>query len=559
MKTALLFAAFGALFCLRLAAVGLIDYDEAAYAQAAHEMLLRADWLAPSLNGEPFFEKPPLLYWSQILGYQGFGVGAFGARLGNALAALTTLAVLHGFSRRPLGERVAWLGTLVLGSSLAFVSLARVALTDIWLLLFLVLAIGCFQRAVEAANHARDGGSLWFAGGCASAGIAMLAKGAIGVLLPFAALLLYLASLRRLSLVLRPAWCLPGAAALLGFGLSWYLLLGATRADGFGFMTELFLEHHLARFASAKEGHRGPFLYYLPVLALMLAPWSAFLPVALARRFDAASERARWLRLLALLSGVTLVFFTAAATKLPHYALPALPGLALLIADRLGNDRAPLQGRALSASVVATLVLLLVLALGLASTQAIAAALPAWLGAHAHKAPELAYPLDLGPALPAAALALLACALAVAASRRAPYALARRLGVGMLVVWACLAWGVMPRWDDHFLRPLRDLASHATARDTSGERLLLVGLRRKPSTVFYGGRASEYASPQRPDDLHARLSGPPPRLALTSDARFASLSRHAHFEAIERDTGYVLFRAAGPPVAAQPPTRAAPR
>ena len=61
MKTAWLFAALAALFLVRLGTVGLIDYDEAAYAQAAHEMWLRGDWLSPSLNGEPFFEKPPIL------------------------------------------------------------------------------------------------------------------------------------------------------------------------------------------------------------------------------------------------------------------------------------------------------------------------------------------------------------------------------------------------------------------------------------------------------------------------------------------------------------------
>jgi 4-amino-4-deoxy-L-arabinose transferase-like glycosyltransferase len=375
----------------------------------------------------------------------------------------------------------------------------------------------------------------------------MLAKGAVGALLPGAAALLQLASLRRLSLLLRPAWCLPGAVALLGIGLSWYLLLGATRADGFHFMTELFLEHHLDRFTSPKEGHHGPVFYYLPVLLIALAPWSAFLPLALARRFAATDARGRWLRLLGLLSAVTLVFFSLAATKLPHYAFPALPGLALCIADRLARANAAPSPRALAWSVAACLVLLVALGIGLLATPAIAAALPAWLGSHAAKAPELAYPIDLGPALPAAAFAALATAAAVFARRKAPVALAGRLGLGMLLVWACVAWGVMPRWDHHFLRPLRDLTASALARDTSGERLLLVGLRRRPSIVFHGGRGTEYASPRDFAGLLARLSGPPPRLALTTDATFARLARNARFEAIERDTGYVLFRAAPPP------------
>ena len=546
MREAALLAAFATLFLVRLGAVGLIDYDEAAYAQAAHEMLQRGDWLAPSLNGEPFFEKPPLLYWGQILGYRTLGVGAAGARVGNSLAALATLAALYSFSRRPLGARVASLGALVLGTSLGFVTLARVALTDLWLLLFIVLALGCLHRSVEAAGSRRTGGSLWFAGFCACCGLAMLAKGAVGALLPAAAAVVYLASLRRLALLLRPAWWLPGGAVLLGIGLSWYLLLGLTRADGFAFMAELFHEHHVGRFTSPKEGHRGPLLYYVPVLALTFAPWSAFLPVAVIRRLDARSERERWLRLLGLLSAVTFVFFSAAATKLPHYLMPALPGLALLVADRLAGDGPPPARRALAWSVAATVVLLIGLAAGLAATEWIAAALPAWLGAKARKAPELGYPLDLGYCLHAAALAALATAAVVISCRRAPRQLAFRLGAGSLLVWALVAWGVMPRWDAHFQRPLRELAVSAAEHDDSGERLLLVGLRRRPSVVFYGGRATEYASERDLPRVAARLTGPPLRLAIASEAGFAAIARGVAVEAISRDTGYVLFRAAEP-------------
>ena len=546
MREATLLAAFATLFLVRLGAVGLIDYDEAAYAQAAHEMMQRSDWLAPSLNGEPFFEKPPLLYWGQILGYRTLGVGAAGARVGNSLAALATLAALYTFSRRPLGARVASLAALVLGTSLGFVSLARVALTDQWLLLFIVLALGCLHRSVEAAGSQRTGGSLWFASFCACCGLAMLAKGAVGVLLPAAAAAVYLASLRRLALLLRPSWWLPGGAVLLGIGLSWYLLLGLTRADGFAFMTELFLEHHVGRFTSPKQGHHGPLLYYVPVLALTFAPWSAFLPVAVIRRLDSRSERGRWLRLLGLLSAVTFVFFSAAATKLPHYLMPALPGLALLVADRLAGDGPPPARRALTWSVAATVVLLIGLAAGLAAAERIAAALPAWLGEKAHKAPELDYPLDLGPCLHAAALAALATAAVVIACRQAPRQLAFRLGAGSLLVWALIAWGVMPRWDAHFQRPLRELAVSAAEHDDSGERLLLVGLRRRPSVVFYGGRATEYASQRDLPRVAARLAGRPLRLAIASEAGFAAIARGAAVEVISRDTGYVLFRAAEP-------------
>jgi 4-amino-4-deoxy-L-arabinose transferase-like glycosyltransferase len=472
--------------------------------------------------------------------------------VGSALAALATLAALLAFSARPLGARVAGLGALVLASSLAFASLARVALTDLWLVLFLVLALGCFHRAVESAGSERTGGSAWFVAFCACCGLAMLAKGAVGALLPVAAAALHAASLRRFSLLLRPAWWLPGGAVLLGIGLSWYLLLGLTQPGGFDFMRELFLEHHVERFTSAKEGHRGPVLYYLPVLVIAFAPWSAFLPLALARRFGAGSERERWLRLHGLLAAVTLLFFSAAATKLPHYLMPAFPGLALLVADRLAGDGPSPGRRALAFSVAGAVVLLSTLAIGMLAADGIVASLSAWLGAQTHKVPGLAHPFDLGPGLPAAALVALATAAVVIACRRAPARLAFRLGAGTLLVWAVVAWAVMPRWDDHFQRPLRALAARAAAQDETGARLLLVGLRRRPSVVFYGGRATESTSGRSPERLAARLAAPPGRLAITSETAFRRIARRIAVEEVARDTGYVLFRAAEPRAGALP-------
>ena len=71
-----------------------------------------------------------------------------------------------------------------------------------------------------------------------------------------------------------------------------------------------------------------------------------------------------------------------------------------------------------------------------------------------------------------------------------------------------------------------------------------MGLRRKPSVVFYGGRPTEYVSAREPARVLARISGPPPRVALTDAITFARLARSLPLEAIERNTGYVLFRPA---------------
>ncbi|MEX2207894.1 MAG: glycosyltransferase family 39 protein, partial [Myxococcota bacterium] len=365
-------AALGVLALLGLGSIGLVDYDEAAYAEVARTMWNSGDWLVPYLCGDAFYEKPPLLYWVQALGFAVFGVGEVGARIGTALAGAATPLVLYGFARRPLGPRAALFGALALATSLEFVALSRIAFTDMLLVLWLTICVASLHRAFEAPQRGTSArgpmsggtsargpisdGTGWFALACVASGLAILTKGAIGVLFPGAVALVHLLAWGRLRAMLRPAWLALAPPLVLGIGFSWYLLLGFTHADGFGFMRDLFLEHHVGRFSAPMQGHEGPPLYYLPVIAVGLLPWSPFLPLALARTsLRGRDERERFLRLFVGLSGVVLVFFSIAATKLPNYAAPALPGLALVVGDWFARRSDVERERGFTASVAVAL------------------------------------------------------------------------------------------------------------------------------------------------------------------------------------------------------------
>src|SRR5256885_1145021 len=82
----------------------LVGPDEPRYAQIAREMFERGDWITPTLGGIPWFEKPALLYWLEIVSYKVFGVSEFAARLGPALFGLGTIASLWILGRRSATE-----------------------------------------------------------------------------------------------------------------------------------------------------------------------------------------------------------------------------------------------------------------------------------------------------------------------------------------------------------------------------------------------------------------------------------------------------------------------
>jgi len=541
--------ALGLLGLVGLGSIGLVDYDEAAYAEVARAMWASGDWLVPRLCGETFFEKPPLLYWIEALGFAAFGIGELGARIGTALAGAATPIVLYAFAQRPLGARAALLAALALGTSLEFVVLSRIAFTDMLLLLWFTVCLCALHRAFEAPAR----GTGWFALACVASALAILTKGAIGVLFPGAVALVHLLALGRLREMLRPAWIASAVPLVLGLGFSWYLLLGFSQPGGFGFMRDLFLAQHVGRFSAPMQGHSGSPLFYLPVLLVGLLPWSFFLPLALARaELRGSDERARFLRLFALFSALVFVFFSISATKLPNYLAPALPGCALLVADLFGRYGARERDRAFVGSFSATLAAALLLGLALALLPLVPPLVPPLLGARAEKLPGLAQPLVLGAAPALAALALAgACAAAFAAFRaRRISRVFAALALGFVCTYTILFQAVLPRLDAQLSAPLRRLAAQAASRVPLSEPIVLLGLRHRASVCFYAERATVYASAGGGEQTEAALfSAAGARIGITSEpvlGRFATAER---LELLARDSGYVLFRARSAPAA----------
>ena len=540
-------AALGLLGLVGLGSIGLVDYDEAAYAEVARAMWASGDWLVPRLCGVVFFEKPPLLYWVQALGFAAFGVGELGARIGTALAGSATPFVLYAFARRPLGPRAALFGALALGTSLELVVLSRVAFTDMLLVLWFTICLGALYRAFQRPAR----GTGWFALACVASALAILTKGAIGVLLPAAVALVHLLLRGRLREMLRPTWIALAVPLVFGLGFSWYLLLGVTQPGGFGFMRDLFLEHHVGRFTAPMQGHAGSPLFYLPVLAIGMLPWSPFLPLALVRaELRGHDERSDFLRLFALFSGLVFVFFSIAATKLPNYLAPALPGFALLVGDLFARARE--RDRWFAASFSVALAAALLLAAALALAPLVPPLLPELLGERADKLPGLVQPFSFGAAPLLVALVLVAaCAAAFAAFRARQIArVFAALAIGFACSYTILFQAALPRVEARFSAPLRRLAVRAAPLVPAGEPIVLLGLRHRPSVCFYAERATEYASAAGGQKAEGLLFGAADaRIGITSDHLLARFPAKERLETLARDSGYVLFRARAEPAA----------
>lgn len=311
----------------------LVGPDEPRYAQVAREMFLRGDLVTPTLGGYHWFEKPALLYWLEIASYSLFGVTEFAARFGSALFGLGTIVSLWIFGKHAneSDEFPYWLA-FIGASTVGLIAFAHGASFDIILTFPMTAAMVSYFVYDKTRRTTPLVGFYFFIG------LALLAKGLIGIVFPFAIvafyhLLVWNAPTRKL--IISVVWGTPLAAAIAG---SWYLPM--YMRHGYEFIDQFFIQHHFQRFTSNKYLHPQPFHFFFWVLPLMTIPWLPFFLAALwgvAKQFlnataDRKSTRYR-LQIFALSwIAVPLVFFSFSGSKLPGYILPAVPAAIILAA-----------------------------------------------------------------------------------------------------------------------------------------------------------------------------------------------------------------------------------
>ncbi len=363
--------------------------DEGRYVSAALEMIApldgsTPDWIVPHLNGIPRLNKPPLVYWSAASLFKVLGDNAATARLGSALAAVGVLLLLLGLGTKMFDFKTGLLAAVVWATSALPFTLGRVLATDMLLTFSVALSLfGLFfalSPSTENSTQATKARPLFFLVAGIGLGLALLAKGPVGLALPlFIAFAWMLLSCGWKTFRLPVVLGVLGAIALAFFiAAPWYLAIARVHPE---FLGRFLWGENVARL-TGKAAYHDPksWWFYLPVLAVGALPWTAFLwPAArtLIHDFHArlqsdesgCSARARWFLWIWVIAVVAL--FSLSSTKLITYILPALPAIALLIAQVFKKQKpAPRESLSMVRNSVeharlATIVTLLVLGAGL--------------------------------------------------------------------------------------------------------------------------------------------------------------------------------------------------
>ena len=304
--------------------------DEGRYAEVARAML-HGDLLVPTLDGLPFFHKPPLFYWLDIAAMRALGENVFAGRFGSFVGAWLMGAALLLAMRRWHGSRTAAIGLGVLATMPFFFVGAQYANHDMLVGGLIAAAVLAIARAVDEPPRVD---LRWLVAGWVLCALAMLAKGLIGFVLPALVIgpwLLARGRWRQVIGLLHPL-------ALLAFGVvaaPWFVAMQLRFADFFDYF---FIEQHFRRFAQSNFNNVHGAWFFIAAMPLLTLPWSAWLPVAFKRAW---AGRDAILGLYAWWLVAVLGFFSIPSSKLVGYALPALvPWCALLaLAIAAGSRR----------------------------------------------------------------------------------------------------------------------------------------------------------------------------------------------------------------------------
>ena len=535
----------GLLFFLGLGDMGLTDRDEGRNAEAGREMFESGDRLTPTFNGELRVAKPVFLYWLMEQSYRLFGVNEFAARFPSALFGLGLILIHYLFLVHQRDRTVALFGGLMLLLNLEILGLGRMALTDSVLIFFTTASLYGFWLGLHGAGGVRRWIWVFYIG----MALATLTKGPVGFAVPLIVAALYLTWARRWGDYWQKGIPLAGMLLFILLAAPWYAAMFLVHGDAYATGAKA---HTIGRFLSPMEGHQGTIFFYLPVLLLGFFPWSALLPVPLYRTLKDwyLIRRARThpdpvgtseLDLFAALWVVgVFVFFTASATRLPHYIGPLFPAAAVLAASYWSRCLHDPTTKGIRGSIHLMMGLGYLLAIGFAC-------LPTLYTTYASKMVRefpLAGQVDLGsgPYLVAALLLLgmtLVGYLGLNDERRggAFWAAGATLA-GLVLIVIVIA---VPHINRYVVAPPQELAYAAGLNLGLQDQFIAYGTTR-PSSVFYAKRKTLFVPIGEEDKIRAAMKEPKRIMILLPESALPKLPAETNrLVPILKRYGYVLL------------------
>lgn len=317
-------------FFFNIGNYALMDVDETRYVSMARDMFNTKDFLTLYLNGEYFFEKPPLYFWGECLSFALFGhVSEFSARFPVALYGTLCTFLMYFAGRKIVSRRYGLISAVILATTMEFVMLAKFAILDIVVTTCIGFSVlfGFMTQFVQEKNVKY----FWWLFYIFS-GLAVMAKGIPGFVVPFGTMFFVAIFNKSFKKIFKPQYFIVGTLLFLLIVLPWHIVMFKMHDPLF--FNEYIMKHHINRFFSSSEIHRKqPFYFYFLTILWGMFPYVlSALAVGITKIKDSFTTKSQavfcndtvqkflWFNVIGF--AFTMLFFSSSSTKLITYILP---------------------------------------------------------------------------------------------------------------------------------------------------------------------------------------------------------------------------------------------
>lgn len=314
------------LFFPLLGQVHLFDWDEINFAECAREMIVTDNYLQVQIDYKPFWEKPPVFIWMQVLAMKVFGVNEYAARFPNALVGVITLLVLFYAGRRIVNEKMGMWWAAIYAVSWLPHFYFKSGIIDPTFNLFIFLAffqVHLLRYGTKKWLHAILSGIFL--------GAAVLTKGPAAILIAILAFAVYFLVNRGITGF---KWMFLPVIVIAAF-LTTCIWFGLEVINNGWWMVNEFITYQIRLFSTEDAGHGGPFFYHFIILLIGCFPASVFLFHRAG--IEESIERRDFKRWMWVMFWVVLLLFSIVKTKIVHYSSLCYFPLTFLAALHLYN------------------------------------------------------------------------------------------------------------------------------------------------------------------------------------------------------------------------------
>lgn len=308
----------------------LYDNSETNYSAVAKEIINTGDYLTMHYNGENWYIHPPLYFWISSTFCEIFGWNEFNLRLPEAFFGILGLFAIYLISSLFYSKRISLYSAIILGTSMTYFTISRLAVFDTLLNTFILFSVYFFLKAYLNPNK-KGTNFFFFAITCF---LGVMTKGPIGLVHPCAVIVIFLIIKNDIKFLFDKKIIL-NFLLFLALTSPWYI--HQLIVNGEPFFNKALKDYTWYRFFGVVENQAGPWWYYFPML-LTFVPWIFYLPVLIRDMFSKTKTNVDIKLFCWIFIVFTFIFFSIAGTKLPSYILSMFPFMSILIAEQLENN-----------------------------------------------------------------------------------------------------------------------------------------------------------------------------------------------------------------------------